>query len=92
MENEFKRYAGEIKTLGDAELVGVLKHTKNGVDIQLQFDGNGYDVLWLAAMGVYRLHELSDIPLEELGKQLNGIIETILETEESGAMAIKLNR
>ena len=84
MENEFKRYAGEIKTLGDTKLVGVLKHTKNGIDIQLQVNGNGYDVLWLAAMSVYRLHEVGDIPLEELGKQLNGIIETILETKETG--------
>ena len=84
MENEFKRYAGEIKTLGDTKLVGMLKHTKNGIDIQLQVDGNGYDVLWLAAISIYRLHEVGDTPLEELGKQLNGIIETILETKETG--------
>ena len=77
MKSEFRGYANSIQKLGDADLVGVLKHTSGGIDIELQIHGSRYDTLWLAALAVYRIYELSGIPLEDLGKQLNRIVDAI---------------
>ena len=79
MKNEFQKQADSNSKLGVASLVGVLTHKGDGVNIRLRVDGDSYDVIWLAATAIYRMHKTTGIPLDELGKQLNGAVEEIQE-------------
>ena len=82
MKNEFLQYADNINKMGSASLVGVLTHKHGGIDVQAQIEGDSYDVVWLAAVAIYRIHKIANIPLDELGKQLNGAVDAIREQDK----------
>ena len=82
MKNEFLQYADNINKMGSASLVGVLTHKNGGLDVQMQIEGDSYDLVWLAAVAIYRTHVLTHIPLDVLGEQLNGVVEAIREQDK----------
>jgi hypothetical protein len=63
--------------LDNTDMSLIVYHEDGSDDLELKVNCNYCDLMALIAQLLYDTHEESDIPLDEIGKDLNAAMETV---------------